>query len=132
MNRHETKKRPSADGKYHGGRPKGSPNRRTSRTIDEIRTTYDILPLDHMLNILNDEQEPAERRDRMAMAAAPYVHSRLTATEITGAERGPVKYSVDLKKLSNEQLVQLERIMTVCSVPQPANDDDAIDQAGTA
>jgi phage terminase small subunit len=41
------------------------------RRIDLTRT-----PLDHMLEIMNSPAEPAERRDKMAIAAAPYVHAR--------------------------------------------------------
>ena len=34
-------------------------------------------PLGFMLKIMNDEAAPAERRDRMAVAAAPYVHPKI-------------------------------------------------------
>lgn len=33
-------------------------------------------PLDYMLAVLNDPNADATRRDRMAIAAAPYVHAR--------------------------------------------------------
>ena len=36
-----------------------------------------VLPLEYMLAVLNDETAPAARRDRMAIAAAPYVHARV-------------------------------------------------------
>ena len=32
-----------------------------------------------MLAVMNDEQAPGERRDRMAIAAAPFVHPRADA-----------------------------------------------------
>ena len=35
-----------------------------------------LLPLDHMLAVINDPQVDDARRDRMAIAAAPYVHAR--------------------------------------------------------
>jgi hypothetical protein len=51
------------------------------------------------------------------MAAARYVHSRLTATEITGKDEGPRSgYSVDLKIL--RQLDALERIMSVAGASE--------------
>jgi phage terminase small subunit len=33
-------------------------------------------PLQYMLDVMNDESKDGARRDRMAQAAAPYVHSR--------------------------------------------------------
>ncbi len=33
-------------------------------------------PLEYMLGVMNDQAVPADRRDRMAVAAAPYVHGR--------------------------------------------------------
>jgi len=35
-----------------------------------------LTPLDFMLKIMNDPKEPDSRRDRMAIAAAPFVHAR--------------------------------------------------------
>jgi phage terminase small subunit len=33
-------------------------------------------PLQYMLDVMNSPWEPKERRDRMAVAAAPFVHTR--------------------------------------------------------
>lgn len=33
-------------------------------------------PLDYMLGVMNDETADDERRDKMAMAAAPYLHAK--------------------------------------------------------
>jgi hypothetical protein len=35
-----------------------------------------LLPLDYMLDVMNDTDQPPDRRDRMAVAAAPYVHAK--------------------------------------------------------
>ncbi|KQV83662.1 hypothetical protein ASC90_20475 [Rhizobium sp. Root1220] len=35
-----------------------------------------VSPLEYMLAVMNDESEDAQMRARMAIAAAPYVHSR--------------------------------------------------------
>ena len=35
-----------------------------------------LSPLDHMLAVMNDPDADPARRDRMAIAAAPYVHVR--------------------------------------------------------
>lgn len=35
-----------------------------------------MSPLDYMLSVMRDADEDPARRDRMAMAAAPFVHAR--------------------------------------------------------
>lgn len=35
-----------------------------------------MTPLEYMLSVMNDDDQEPTRRDRMAMAAAPYVHAR--------------------------------------------------------
>jgi hypothetical protein len=40
-----------------------------------------ILPLDYMLTVMRDPNADAKRRDAMAMAAAPYLHPKLSAVE---------------------------------------------------
>jgi len=35
-----------------------------------------LTPLEYMLNVMNDEDTSPERRDRMAIAAAPFMHSK--------------------------------------------------------
>lgn len=35
-----------------------------------------LNPLDYMLAVMNDDEADAARRDRMAIAAAPFVHAR--------------------------------------------------------
>jgi hypothetical protein len=41
-------------------------------------------PLDYMLRVLRDRTVDHDRRDKMAMAAAPFCHSRLAAIEHSG------------------------------------------------
>jgi hypothetical protein len=57
------------------------------------------------------------RRDEMAKAAAPYLHQKSSSLELTGADEGPVQYSMDLTKLSDEELMAFERILPVLSPP---------------
>src|SRR5258708_29968379 len=59
-----------------GGRPQGSRNKRTRAVLEAAQAGGD-LPLDYMLRVMRDPTASAKRRDEMAKAAAPYLHSRL-------------------------------------------------------
>ena len=59
------------------GRRKGSRNRRT-REVLEALAAPNCTPLVYMLRIMNDPAAEPKRRDQMALAAAPFLHSRLT------------------------------------------------------
>jgi uncharacterized protein DUF5681 len=65
------------------GRPKGSRNKRT-RAVLEAAAAGGELPLDYMLGVMRDPTVSAKRRDEMAKAAAPYLHSRLSAVAHSG------------------------------------------------
>ena len=65
------------------GRPKGARNKRT-RTLIEAAQAGGELPLDYMLAVMRDPKAAARRRDEMAKAAAPYLHSKLAPIEPAG------------------------------------------------
>lgn len=58
--------------------------RAAAREIEAVAFVSNLLapmdvgkkPLDYMLGVMNDESADDERRDKMAMAAAPYLHSK--------------------------------------------------------
>jgi hypothetical protein len=67
-----------------GGRRPGSGRKKGSRAkavreIVEKAVAAGLTPLQYMLNVLNDENASAQRRDAMAIAAAQYCHPRLAA-----------------------------------------------------
>ena len=83
-----------------GGRPIGypktggvklgskSPKRLLPLTVSEkledrasIKARFKIMPLDYLMQVLNDESNDREIRMQAAIAAAPYVHARLSAIE---------------------------------------------------
>lgn len=70
-----------AAGRKTGGRQKGTPNKLTQEQKAAMAASG-LAPLDYMLAVMRDDQQPAERRDEMAKAAAPYVHPRLTSAEV--------------------------------------------------
>lgn len=67
-------------GRKTGGRQKGSRNRATEEARLVAKATG-ILPLDYMLSVMRNPKSDYKRRDAMAMAAAPYLHSKLGPAE---------------------------------------------------
>lgn len=91
-----------AKGNKTGGRKPGTPNRAAAVREAEIKASG-LTPLEWMLRVMRDEQEPSERRDEMAKAAAPYVHPKLSSIE----------GSLDLTVRRHEEaLDELERAAT--------------------
>ena len=66
-----------------GGRKKGTPNKVTQEKEAQIAASG-LTPLDYMLSILRNDLEGPERRMWAAEKAAPYVHPKLAATELSG------------------------------------------------
>ncbi len=76
-----------------------------------------------MMNVIN---APAgtkgvtdARRDKMATAAAPYLHQRLSALE---PEKEEPQYSMDPTKLTDDELMAFERM--VIKAQRPVFDDE--------
>jgi len=62
-----------AQGRKTGGRVKGSLNKVTTEMRRAVAASGES-PLEYMLRVMHDENEPLARRDDMAKAAAPYIH----------------------------------------------------------
>ena len=45
---------------------------------------FGMTPLEYMLNVMNDCEVDIGRRDRMAVAAAPYIHAKAVEYESEG------------------------------------------------
>lgn len=60
------------------GRPKKG-EKSVSDEIAEIVKRYDD-PVEYMLDVMNDPNVDAQRRDRMAIAAAPFIRARAAET----------------------------------------------------
>jgi len=65
-----------------------------------------ISPLDYMLKVMRNSRADGKRRDDMAKAAAPYVHSRLNSVTHSGSIG-----TYDLTKVSDADLDRLESIL---------------------
>jgi hypothetical protein len=77
-----------------------------------------ILPLDYMLSVMRDAHAEPKRRDAMAMAAAPYLHPRLSSVEAARAEQpsSAEKYGIRVEFVR----------------PRPRPEDDKNSDAGLA
>src|SRR5690349_11228419 len=62
------------------GRPKGARNKRQQAMVDALAVPAGVTPLAYMLRVMNDPAAPVQRRDKMALAAAPFLHSKLNPT----------------------------------------------------
>lgn len=71
-------------GKREGAGRKLGSVAKTDKEARERALESGESPLDYMLRIMRDESAEAERRDRMAASAAPYVHSKLASVEHSG------------------------------------------------
>lgn len=71
------------------GRPKGAKTVVTEEAIK--RASKGEMPLEYMLRIMRDEAVEPERRDRMAVGAAAYVHAK-PPQEVSGPGGGPITF----------------------------------------
>lgn len=118
--------RPGA-GRKPGSLGKGAHISSLKNEVLHFRQKYGRIPLDHMLRVLNtdctpqgENEEPEayrrrlrhieDRQDWAAQAAAPFMHAKLASIEIV-AGGAPVQQEVDLTKLDNNELDQLERLV---------------------
>lgn len=74
--------------------------RKTVSVIYESIRKQDELPLDYMLRVMRDKKQPDQRRDAMAVAAAPYVHPKLAAVQFNPSDR-PGDGAKDVTELSD-------------------------------
>ena len=114
----------SAGGKREGaGRKKGSPNKTTAQRTAEVAASG-VTPLDHMLAVLRDPLQPAERRDWAAEKAVPYCHAKLaqkdvnvnTTTTLDVADRIIARWRENLARLDAEEprVIEAEAVTERC------------------
>lgn len=73
------------------GRPKGSKNRSKLIELEAIKQTGGITPLEYMLQVMRAPETEPKDRLAAAVAAAPYVHSKLSSVELSGDKDNPVE-----------------------------------------
>lgn len=77
------------------GRKKGEPNKRTAEAIAAAEASG-ITPLEYLLDVMRNSGDD-KMRMTAAMAAAPYIHPKLSAVELTGEGGGPVLNEIVIK-----------------------------------
>ena len=75
------------------GRKVGSQTKRTRNVVIKAAAAGET-PVDYMLRIMRSPGVGNERRDAMAIAAAPYVHARLAAVQHGGDQNKPVSFQI--------------------------------------
>lgn len=75
------------------GRPKGIPNKRTLQFRKDVEESG-LTPLEFMLGIMRDPVQPQKIRSDMAVAAAPYIHPRISAVELSGRDGKPIRQQI--------------------------------------
>lgn len=72
----------------HGGKRANAGNKKGAKrqiTEEAIKKAGDgETPLEYMLRVMRDTAEDGDRRDKMAVGAAPYVHAKLASVEHSG------------------------------------------------
>lgn len=96
-----------AAGRKTGGRTKGTPNKSNMVRLAELEAGGE-LPRDYMLRVMRDKTVDHDRRDRMAVAVAPYIHNKLAAIEHTGKDGEALVPKHDNRQLARAILVALE------------------------
>jgi hypothetical protein len=82
-----------ATGLKTGGRRRGTPNRATAATRDQILASG-MSPLHFMVSVFRDETQPLAVRLDAARSVAPYCHPRLSTVDIGGHEERPLQVQV--------------------------------------
>jgi hypothetical protein len=86
-------------GRKTGGRQKGARNRATEEARAAAEATG-VTPLTYMLGVMRDPTADNRRRDAMAMAAAPYLHPKMSTVEATSTsscrEREPEPVTIQV------------------------------------
>jgi hypothetical protein len=91
----------SKPGERRGGRTKGTPNKRSAEQREKL-AAGGLLPLDVMLFVMRNAYQLGDYETALdsASKAAPYVHPRLAATQVTGIDGGPMEMSLQIKFVS--------------------------------
>jgi hypothetical protein len=82
-----------------------------------------MTPLDYMISVMRDESASRAERMEAAGKAAPYVHPRLAAVELTAAVQ--VEQPIDFSRLTVEERALMRQLLESI---QARRGDGAVDE----
>lgn len=74
----------------NAGRKKGKPGKK-QRALVEKAESGGQMPVEYLLEVMRDPTNDQKDRMEAAKSAAPYLHARLAAVEVTGKDGGPIQ-----------------------------------------
>ena len=77
----------------NAGRKPGAATTKT-REIANKASEAGITPLEYILSVMRDETTGPRERLSAAVAAAPYMHAKLSSVEVSGKDGGPIDHSL--------------------------------------
>lgn len=83
------------------GKPKGSVAK-TDAKARQKAAEGGITPLEYLLQIMRDDNQPQEERKDAAKAAAPYVHARLASVDMTSKNDTTMRVLSDKPQTEDE------------------------------
>jgi hypothetical protein len=107
-----------------GGRTAGTLNKRTQDMLDEITSTGET-PLQYMLRVMRNPEASPARRDAMAIAAAPYVHSKLAQVDATPQEKQNI---IGVRLWTREESLAYHEAQKERVITNHVNDAVAVDE----
>ena len=73
------------------GRKKGGTNRITADAVEQTKATG-ITPLEYLLTVMRAPEADPRERMSAAIAAAPYVHAKLSTVDVKSEHSGQVLF----------------------------------------
>lgn len=80
------------------GRKLGRASRKTREIADRLAAEAGLTPLEYMIQVMRNPDAATDRRDAMAIAAAPYIHPRLSSTQLTGKDGDAIQVELTAAK----------------------------------
>ena len=89
--------------RINSGRKPGSPNKKTAEVQRQVAESG-ITPLEYLLTVMRDAGGEPRERINAAIAAAPYVHAKLSTVDLKAELTGTLKHEHSQRpKLSREE-----------------------------
>ncbi len=104
-----------ARGQKTGGRQRGTPNKVTTE-MRVAAAAAGRTPLEHMMAVMNDENQPLLMRNAMAVDAAPYIHPKMGPTAPSTA----LQFNIGGEKMPNAEEVGIQVTFVR---PRPTSDE---------